>query len=91
MDTVIMIIVSYKMSHFPPSNKQMDTIDVVINCHVGCVIVERSKAPNTFHNAPVCRGFESRCRKYGGKFEVELRHIEVVNGWYTVRVLLHVT
>ena len=23
--------------------------------------------------------------------EVELRHIEVVNGWYTVRVLLHVT
>ena len=39
------------------------------------------------------RGFESRCRKYGGKnsSEVELRHIEVVNGWYTVRVLLHVT
>ena len=33
-----------------------------------CVVVERSKAPNTFHNAPVCRGFESRCRKYGGKF-----------------------
>ena len=57
-----------------------------------CVVVERSKAPNTFHNASHVAGSSPAAASMAvNSSEVELRHIEVVNGWYTVRVLLHVT
>ena len=72
--------------------KYMNVLCTTINQLWGCVMVERSKAPY----------FPSRTSKVAGSSpaaasmavnssEVELRHIEVVNGWYTVRVLLHVT
>ena len=58
----------------------------------GCAVVERSKAPNTFHNASHVAGSSPAAASMAvNSSEVELRHIEVVNGWYTVRVLLHVT
>ena len=52
----------------------------------------RSKAPKlSITHLKVAGSSPAAASMAVNSSEVELRHIEVVNGWYTVRVLLHVT
>ena len=58
----------------------------------GYVIVEWSKAPIlSITHLKVAGSSPAAASMAVNSSEVELRHIEVVNGWYTVRVLLHAT